>query len=375
MNEFDALPTATVTPRGLPPHWYTSPDIYAREVECLFRREWQLVGRADEVASPGDFLCLEVLGEPLMMIRGEDEVVRVLSRVCRHRSMPVLEGHGNVASIVCPYHAWRYGLDGRLLGVTEPKRLPGFDPSQCRLPQIRSEEWEGFVFVNFDPDAASLSPRLAGLSRVLSNYSLAQMKTVRSVGFEEGCQWNWKLWCDNFIEPYHHLGAHRNTLEPIMPARAALVLESDGPWSVVRMPYRPDKSPFVDAVHAESGLPALTALKGQERDSLTAVHIFPCSLIAMWGTHAEFYRCFPLGPERFHLEKHFCLPKDSAASPGVESGVQWLVENFIAFRDEDIDICRAVQRGLASQFAEPGHLNDLESPIERFARYVESRVD
>ena len=94
-----------------------------------------------------------------------------------------------------------------------------------------------------------------------------------------------------------------------MPARAALVLESDGPWSVVRMPYRPDKSPFVDAVHAESGLPALTALKGQERDSLTAVHIFPCSLIAMWGTHAEFYRCFPLGPERFPSRETLLPPQ------------------------------------------------------------------
>lgn len=367
--------TPTAMARGLPPHWYTSPEVYALEVERLFCREWTLVGRADEVSNPGDFLCLELFDEPLVMIRGEDGAVRVLSRVCRHRSMPVLEGSGNVASIVCPYHAWDYGLDGRLRGAPLMKPSPELDPGRCRLPEIRSEEWEGFVFVNLDGDAPPLAPALAGLSRALRNYRLADMRTVRCVPFEGGCNWNWKLMCDNFIEPYHHIGAHRKTVEPIMPARAAYALASDGPWSVVRMPYRPDKRPFVDGAHVGSGLNALAGLDAEERDSLTAVHIFPCSLISMWGTHAEFYRCFPRGAGTFHLEKHFCLPREIASDPGVESRVDWHVDMFIGFRDEDIDICRAVQRGLASRFAERGRLAELESPVGRFARYIETRMD
>jgi phenylpropionate dioxygenase-like ring-hydroxylating dioxygenase large terminal subunit len=374
MNESRPASTAAPLARGLPPHWYASAEIYALELERLFRREWTLIGRADEVANPGDFLCLEVFGEPLMMIRGEDGAVRVLSRVCRHRSMPVLEGCGNVPSIVCPYHAWRYGLDGRLLAAPEMKRAPELAPDRCRLPEIHSEQWEGFVFVNFDQDAAPLAPALAGLASALRNNRLADMRTVRGAPFEGGCAWNWKLMCDNFIEPYHHLGAHRRTLEPIMPARSAYALRSDGPWSVVRMPFRPEKSPFVNGVHARSGLPALPALDPEERDSLTAVHIFPCSLISMWGTHAEFYRCFPREAGRFDLEKHFCLPHGMQGGGAIESGIDWLVENFIAFRDEDIDICRAVQRGLASRFAEAGRLCDLEEPIGRFARYIETRM-
>jgi hypothetical protein len=128
-------------------------------------------------------------------------------------------------------------------------------------------------------------------------------------------------------------------------------------------------------VHAGSGLPALAGLDAEERDSFLAVHIFPCSLISMWGTHAEFYRCFPRGAGQFDLEKHFCLPREMGRDPGVASRLDWHVNMFIAFRDEDIDICRAVQRGLASRFAERGRLSELESPVGRFARYIEARME
>src|SRR5262245_45407552 len=165
-------------PRGLPPACYTSLEFYARETERIFRRDWLYIGRADEVAEPGDYLCLDVLGEPLVMVRDGAGEVRVLSRICRHRAMPVGSGAGHARTFVCPYHTWTYALDGRLLGAPEMRETPGFDPAACRLPGLRSEVWEGFVFVSFDPEAPALGPSLAGLAALCRNYDLAGLKTV-----------------------------------------------------------------------------------------------------------------------------------------------------------------------------------------------------
>lgn len=344
-------------------------------MERIWKREWHCIGRADQVSEPGDFLCVELVGEPLVLIRGGDGVPRVLSRVCRHRAMLVLEGAGNADSIVCPYHSWTYDLDGRLRGAPEMQLTPDFDREQCRLPEIRSEIWEGFVFVNLDPDAEPLTPRLEGLSRALVNYELSRMQTVRRLPFEETCRWNWKLECDNYIEGYHHIGAHRHSLEPVMAGRDTYPLESDGPWSALRMPYRPDKSPFVDGVHRGCGMPAIETLDPSERDSVTVVHIFPGTKISLWGGHMDFYRMFPTGPTTFESEKDYCVPPSLLGRPDLGDMIQTIVDGFLEFRHEDDDLCLAVQRGLGSRFAATAPLSHLEATIDHFARWVEQKLN
>ena len=374
------MPPATMTDnqsklRGLSPSLYTSESAWRLEVERIWKREWHCIARADQIPEPGDYLCMDLVGEPLVLIRGADGVARVLSRVCRHRSMLVLEGAGNTSAIVCPYHAWTYELDGRLRGAPEMQRTPDFDRARCRLPEIRSEIWEGFVFVNLDSNAEPLAPRLEGLSNALRNYRLADMRTVRRLPFDEICRWNWKLECDNYIEGYHHIGAHRESLEPVMAGRDTYPLDSDGPWSALRMPYRPGASPFVDGVHAECGMPAIETLEPAERDSVTVVHIFPGSKMTLWGGHMDFYRMFPTGPAAFVSEKDYCVPPALLARDDLDAMIQTLVDGFLEFRHEDDDLCLAVQRGLGSQFASTARLSHLESTIDHFARWVEQKID
>jgi len=361
--------------RGLPPHLYTSEAAWHLEIERIWKREWHCVGRADQVPEPGDYLCMDFVGEPLVLIRGADGIARVLSRVCRHRSMLVLEGAGNVDVIVCPYHAWTYELDGRLRGAPEMQRTPGFDGASCRLPEVRSEIWEGFVFINLDATAEALGPGLEGLSRALRNYRLAEMRTVRRLPFAEICRWNWKLECDNYIEGYHHIGAHRESLEPVMAGRDTYALESDGPWSALRMPYRRDASPFVDGVHSGCGMPAIETLEPSERDSVTVVHIFPGTKISLWGGHMDFYRMFPTGPASFESEKDYCVPPALLSRDDLGEMIEKIVDGFLEFRHEDDDLCLAVQRGLGSQFATPAHLSHLESTIDHFARWIEKKLE
>jgi phenylpropionate dioxygenase-like ring-hydroxylating dioxygenase large terminal subunit len=360
--------------RGLPPVCYTSPEVYALEVERIFRREWLCIGRADEVAAPGDYLTLDLLGEPLILVRDGAGAVRVLSAICRHRAMPVATGAGHTRTFVCPYHNWTYALDGRLLGAPEMTASPGFDPAGCRLPTLRSEVWEGFVFASFDPDAPPLGPALAPLSPLVQPYGLVAMKTVKSVPFDMECAWNWKLMCENFMEPYHHLGTHRKSLEPLMPARLSQTLGLDGPFSVVHMYYRERDGSADPAGWGVPSLPLITGLGPEERRRVTLLHVYPLGLITLLADHAEFYRVFPEGPARVRLEKLICVPPDVPSRPTFESEVRQVIQGFLEIRDEDVAICRAVQRGLGSRFAERGQLSHLEKAIGQFARYVTARI-
>ncbi|MEU6934754.1 Rieske (2Fe-2S) protein [Streptomyces sp. NPDC046374] len=146
---------------SLPPAAFTSPGLWERERESVFGRSWVPVAHVDEPAEPGAYVALSVAGETVVVVRGEDGVLRGLSTVCRHRLMPVVEeGSGRTDVFTCPYHLWRYGLDGRLVGATHMKRNPAFDPRACRLPRFAVAEWRGFAFVNLNASAEPLVPQL-----------------------------------------------------------------------------------------------------------------------------------------------------------------------------------------------------------------------
>src|SRR5579862_4831723 len=157
----------------LPPVCYTDPAFYEFEKQAIFFREWLVVGREAWVKNPGDYFTVSQVGEPLIITRNRDGELKAMSAVCQHRAMLVAEGHGNVRSFRCPYHHWTYSLGGNLVAAPEMDRACGFDKKDFRLPEVKLEVWLGFIFVNFDPDALPLAPRLAALTEVLKNYNLA----------------------------------------------------------------------------------------------------------------------------------------------------------------------------------------------------------
>ena len=125
--------------RSMPPEIYTSADVQAVELERLFRREWICVGRASAIAEPGTYLTYEIAGQPVIIVRDRTGNVRAFSNVCLHRMSVLLEGRGRTSVIVCPYHAWSYGLDGALLAAPHMERTPGFCKADYRLPELRTE--------------------------------------------------------------------------------------------------------------------------------------------------------------------------------------------------------------------------------------------
>ena len=161
--------------RSLPSGFYSSEAYLELEKEEIFRKEWVCVGRTDEVKKSGDYYTTQLLDEPLIVVRGQDDKVRVLSNVCRHRSSVILEGKGNAKNFVCPYHAWTYAINGQLLRAPYMDQVTGFDVKGCKLPEIFTKIWYGFIYVNLDGKAKPLAPRLKHLEPYLENRHIEDM--------------------------------------------------------------------------------------------------------------------------------------------------------------------------------------------------------
>src|SRR6516162_9388797 len=147
----------------LPSTLYTDSTVFAAERERIFARTWQVVGHASQVTNPGDYFTTEILGEPLVFVRGNEGQLRGFYNVCRHRAGPPAEGCGSRKLFRCGYHGWTYGLDGSLISATEIDGVQGFRTEDFALMPVRTEEWFNFVFVNLDPNARPLRESLGQL--------------------------------------------------------------------------------------------------------------------------------------------------------------------------------------------------------------------
>lgn len=185
----------------IPSRWYLEPDVLEREQREIFARTWQLVGHAEQVALAGDYFCCVVAGEPLVVVRGEDDVLRAMSNVCRHRAGPVARGAGHRKALQCGYHGWTYGLDGGLLATPEFDGVCDFEKGQKRLPLFRIEAWGPFLFVNLDPEARTLAEFLGTIPEETRSLPLEKMSLFKKVDYEVSC--NWKVYVDNYLEGYH----------------------------------------------------------------------------------------------------------------------------------------------------------------------------
>ncbi len=189
--------------RALEGRYYTDPEIFARERERIFFRSWQFACHASQLARPGDYVTLRLLDQGLFLMRGADGEIRAFYNVCQHRAHELLQGEGNARTIVCPYHAWSYEIDGRLKRARNSQKVEGFDRSAICLTQVRVEELCGFLFVNLDDDAAPMAESFPGVEEGLRRYvpQIDALQPIEWLPVEERC--NWKVTIENYSECYH----------------------------------------------------------------------------------------------------------------------------------------------------------------------------
>ena len=344
---------------GLPAAAYGSDEVFEFEVQRIVEREWIPLGRVEEVAEPGDYFTTVVAGEPVLVVRGDDGKVRVLSNVCRHKWTEVAAGCGNTRVFVCPYHAWTYARDGQLVGARFMERTQGFELADCRLPELKSELWGGFIFVNLDGRATSLSSRLSALDAILANYHMGDMR--RFTGDDEVWDANWKLLVENFTEGYHTFQTHKDSLQNVTPAELTYWGHDNPAFSAFYSPLA-EGEPTREPCHA--------ALTETERRTVLMVCLYPSLVIA-------------LSPERVF---YMCIIPVAAGQVRTRWGVASYGENFenhsldaIArfyklVNEEDRVKLESIQRGVVSRFAGRTRLSWLELTNAHFGRYVAAKL-
>jgi len=341
----------------LPAPFYFDPDIAAKERDRIFARTWQLVGHRDQVANSGDYFTTQLVGEPLLVVRGADQKLRAFYNVCRHRAGPPAQGCGSRKLFRCVYHGWTYNLDGSLNHATEVEGIEGFRAGDFALVPVRCEEWFNLVFVNLDLDARPLRESLGELFTQVERFPFRTMKLFERRTYEMKC--NWKTYVDNYLEGYHlptvHPGLNREldfnsyAVEPY----AHHVRQ----WSPIRGAQPGDAS----------------SRRYQEtRVDLTTDYYwaFPNWMLNCYPDNVSVNIVLPVDDERSLAVFEWYLPENDLGSEAAKASVQFSDE----IQMEDVAICETVQKNLRSRSYQRGRYSvQQEKGVHAFHRmYAEA---
>lgn len=350
---------------AMPKSVYTSPEFLRLEQERIFAREWVCAGRASRLAEPGDYLTLEIAGEPVLVLRDRDGALRAMSNVCRHRMSQLLEGEGRVRSIVCPYHAWTYNLDGSLRGAPGMGLNRDFCREDVRLPAVRCEEWKGWILLTLNPDATPVAERLAALEPMIG--SLGMETYVER--FTERFTWgtNWKVLAENFMESYHLPACHAGTI-----GGASKLEEMDCPPGLPHFNYHSILKN--DSIPLALAHPSNATITGDDRRRTWLVAIYPSLLITLTPGYFWYLSLAPKSPGEVDVLFGGGLSPDWANDPDAPAHFAAVKALLDDVNVEDKGCVERVWRGLVSREGVPGPLSHLERPNWDFANWLLERV-
>ena len=320
----------------IPGSWYTDPRVGELERTAVWSRTWQLVGRTAQVAEPGAYVTAEVAGEPIVVVRGGDGVLRAFFNVCRHHAAAVMTAPcGKVDKLRCPYHGWTYDLTGRLRGVPEFDGVKQFDRDTTGLVPLAVATWESFVFVHLDPDPPSIESSLGPLVEQVAPLGLASLTFVERREYTLAC--NWKVFVDNYLDGGYHVPHLHESLGSILDYKAYTIENFDR--------FCLQSSPI------ESG-------KGDELTASTrkgrALYywLYPNLMLNWYQGYLDTNLVLPLGIDRTKVVFEFFF-----ADPGRTADNQKSIVVSERIQDEDHAICESVQRGLGSRAYRAGRLS------------------
>jgi phenylpropionate dioxygenase-like ring-hydroxylating dioxygenase large terminal subunit len=364
------LPSADA--ESLPPACYVDEEFFRFEKQALFYREWLCVGRESWVRESGDYFTSRHVGEPIVVTRTREGEVAAMSAVCQHRGMVVAEGYGNVKSLLCPYHHWVYSLSGELIGAPEMGRTCNFDKAEHGLPRLRVEIWHGFVFINFDPDAAPLAPRLVALEDVVANYDLAGLDGPRP-GPPTRFNWNWKVMLENNNDGYHANRLHHGPLHDCVPSRLAEFPELPDDTGGY---YRTNGSTHPNASFnptQKAMLPIFPRLTEQEQGRVAFVNIPPSFSLVMNTDMVLFMIMQAEDADHHSLDMGTLVAPGALRDPMFDRVLKFNQESVNEIVQQDLHVDALVQQGLKSKFAPRGRYSWQEGAQRQFNLWLVDR--
>lgn len=370
LNPVDALRANVSVPfeeaRAMPPIVYTSEEFMRAELSAIFKKDWFCVGRASALLNAGDYMTCELAEQPIIVLRDRDGALRAFSNVCRHRMSTLLEGRGNAKSIVCPYHAWTYNLDGSLRGAPAMNGNKAFCREDYSLPEIACEDWLGWVFITLNPTPRPVADELREVEELISGYD---MTNYTQTFFEEHL-WdtNWKVLAENFMESYHLPVCHAGTIGGL--SRLDEMICPPGRKAFNYHTILKDESLRIATAH-----PSNDRLEGDERRMTYLLAIYPSLMITLTPGYFWYLSLHPKGPGQVQIRFGGGMSDDFKDDPDAQQNLLDLKSLLDDVNVEDRGCTEKVYCGLSAEGAEPGHLSHLERPNFDFAQYLMNRMD
>lgn len=349
----------------MPPDIYTSEVFLDREINDVFARDWVCVGRSNSLANPGDYITYELAGQPIFVIRDKDGGLRAMSNVCLHRMSTLLTGSGNKRAIVCPYHAWTYNLDGSLRGAPAMTLNEGFCKDSYKLPQVRCEDWLGWIMVTLNQDAPSVSTQLAEVESHIEDFGMeAYVET-----FHETHIWdtNWKILAENFMESYHLPVCHAGTIGGLSKLEEMIC-----PPGLPAFNYHTilkDDTLKIALAHPDN-----KRIVGDRRRTTYLLAIYPSLLITLTPGYFWYLSLHPHGVGQVHITFGGGMSPDYVYSDQAQEHFRQLKTLLDEVNVEDRGCTEKVYRGVCSGLSKSGHLSHLERPNYDFAQYLAEKT-
>ncbi len=325
----------------IPSSWYTNKDFYELELKTVFSRSWQLAARSDQVSESGRYVTSDIAGEPVVIVRGNDRVLRGFFNVCRHHAAAVMtEAEGKAAQLRCPYHGWTYSLEGELKGTPDFSGVCNFDRANNGLVPLELAERENWIFVKLDQSPMTLIDFLSEeLVAEISGLQLNELHWFERRHYSFDC--NWKVFVDNYLDGGYHVPYLHKGLDSVLDYSNYMI--ENGKRHCLQW------SPIVSAgAEAQTG----AVRKG---DRALYYWIYPNFMINWYDGVMDTNLVVPRGVDQTEVIFDFYFPdvvSDEARRRNLAS-----VAVGQRIQDEDVAICKSVQRGLSSRAYNTGRLS------------------
>jgi choline monooxygenase len=318
---------------------YTDARWVELELHAIFGRTWQWICHVEKLRDPGSYVSASVAGMPVAVVRDHRGGLRAFYNVCKHRAHELLDGSGTTRNIVCPYHAWTYGLDGALKAARRADRMDTFDKADVCLDQVQVEEFAGMVYVNLDPDAEPLGKQAGDLAREIARWApdVAELTHARRLTYDVAT--NWKNVIDNFLECYHCHIAHKEFVDLV--DMDTYEVRTHGIWS----------SHFAEAgKHANAAYDVSGALVTDH----AVWWLWPNTCLLRYPGRGNFmvFQVLPAGPDRT-LETWDFFLETSELEPAEVESVRYIDD---VLQVQDIALVESVQRGMSTPAFDQGRI-------------------
>jgi phenylpropionate dioxygenase-like ring-hydroxylating dioxygenase large terminal subunit len=359
---------------SLPAWTYSDPEFFALEKERVFASAWQVVCHENDLRDPGDWRTLDYLDESVIVVRGADRAVRAFANVCRHRGSRLVDGEAGCAHrLVCPYHAWTYGLDGTLTGVPDSGSYPGLDKSRHGLVPVSLETWRGFVFVRLKDEGPSVAEMMAPYEAMIEPYRFAEMQALGRVTLRPR-EVNWKNVGDNYSDGLHIPVAHPGLTRLFGKSYGVEAEEHvDRMWG--------DMQDRLSGNWSERAyqrlLPPVAHLPPERQRAWLYFKLWPNVAFDIYPDQIDFMQWLPVSPtECLIREISYALP-DAPDDPWrremrAARYLNWRINRRV--NAEDTALIARVQQGMVSRSFSVGPLSDKEVCLRHFCKRMRALI-